>query len=427
MHITREQLSPTSIKLTVVADQAAIDKLKAEVLAQLSQNAKVPGFREGKAPANLVEKNIDQTALQAEFLDQAVNRFYVHAIESEKLRPVTQPQISLTKFVPYSTMEFTAEVEVVGPIQLPDYKKIKLEQKTAAVTADDVNGVIENLRQRGAIKETVTRAAKLGDETNINFKGKDAKTGEPINGTDGADYPLLLGSNSFIPGFEDQLVGLKAGDEKTFTITFPKDYGAEELQSRDVSFEVKVNKVEELKLATLDDAFASTIGPFKTLAELKADIKKQLTAEKQQEAGRAYDNELLEKIAIKSTVDIPKSLVDEEIARMEEEEKRNLVYRGQTWQEHLDEEGIDAEAHFEKQRPQAELRVRGGLVLGEIASQEKITVSPDEVEMRIELLKGQYPDEAMQAELDKPENIHDIMSRMLTEKTLDKLRSYASK
>lgn len=426
MHITREQLSPTSIKLTVIADQEAIDKLKTEVLAQLSQSVKVPGFREGKAPANLVEKNIDQTALQSEFLDQAVNRFYVHAIESEKLRPVQQPKINLTKFVPYSTMEFTAEVEVVGSIQLPDYKKIKLEQKTSDVTADDVNDVIENLRQRGAVKEAVTRAAKLGDEANINFKGADAKTGEPINGTDGADYPLVLGSKSFIPGFEEEVVGLKAGEEKTFTVTFPKDYGAQELQSRDVTFAIKVNKVQELKLAKLDDAFASTIGPFKTLAELKADIKKQLTAEKQQEAGRAYDNELLEKIATKSTVDIPKSLVDEEIARMEEEEKRNLVYRGQTWQEHLDEEGIDAEAHFEKQRPQAELRVKGGLVLGEIAAQEQITVSPDELEMRIELLKGQYPDEAMQAELDKPENVHDIMSRMLTEKTLDKLRSYAT-
>jgi trigger factor len=427
MHITREQLSPTSIKLTVVADQAAIDKLKAEVLAQLSQNAKVPGFREGKAPANLVEKNIDQTALQSEFLDQAVNRFYVHAIESEKLRPVTQPQINLTKFVPYSTMEFTAEVEVVGAVKLPDYKNIKLAPKKTEVTADDVNGVIENLRQRGATKEIVTRAAKLGDEANIDFKGADAKTGEPIKGTDGDNYALLLGSNSFIPGFEDEVVGVKAGDEKTFTVTFPSDYGAEELQSRDVSFTIKVNSVQELKLAKLDDAFAASIGPFKALSELKADIKKQLTAEKKQEADRAYDNELLEKIATKSTVDIPKSLVDEEIARMEEEEKRNIVYRGQTWQEHLDEEGIDAEAHFEKQRPQAELRVKGGLVLGEISSQEKITVSPDELEIRLELLKGQYPDAAMQAELDKPENIHDIMSRMLTEKTLDKLRSYASK
>ncbi len=427
MQITREQLSPTSIKLTVVADQAAMDVLKQEVLSHLSQNVKVAGFRPGKAPANLIEKNIDQAALQSEFLDQAVNRFYVHAVESEKLRPVAQPNINLTKFVPFSTMEFTAEVEIVGTVQLPDYKKIKLELPKVSATADDVNGVVDNLRSRGATKSEVDRAAKLGDEATIDFKGTDDKTKEPISGADGKDYPLVLGSKSFIPGFEDELVGLKAGDDKTFSITFPKDYGSTELQNRKVNFEVKVSKVQELKLAKLDDAFAATIGPFKTLAELKSDIKKQLTAEKQQQAQSTYDNELLEKIAAKSSVDIPKVLVDEEIDRMEEEERRNIIYRGQTWQEHLDEEGIDADAHREKQRPNAELRVKAGLVLGEISSHEKVTVTPQELELRIQLLRGQYADPAMQAELDKPENHRDIMSRMLTEKTLDKLRGYASK
>ncbi len=427
MHITRQQLSPTSIKLTVVADQAAIDTLKQEVLASLSQNVKVAGFRQGKAPANIVEKNIDPTALQTEFLDQAVNRFYVHAVESEKLRPVSQPNINLTKFVPFSTMEFTAEVEVVGDVILPDYKKIKLAPTKPVVTADDVNGVLDNLRQRGAVKEEVSRVAKLGDEVTIDFKGTDAKTKEPIAGADGNDYPLLLGSKSFIPGFEDELVGIKAGGDKTFVITFPKDYGSEELQNRKVTFEVKASKVQEMKLAKLDDAFAASIGPFKTLAELKSDIKKQLTAEKKQQTDRAYDNDLLEKIAAKSTVEIPKSLVDEEIDRMEEEEKRNIVYRGQTWQEHLDEEGLDADAHREKQRQGASLRVKAGLVLGEISAAEKITVTPEELEIRIQLLKGQYSDDAMQAELNKPENQRDIMSRMLTEKTFDKLRGYASK
>ncbi|MEK7594682.1 MAG: trigger factor [Patescibacteria group bacterium] len=427
MHITREQLSPTSIKITVVADQAAIDKVKQEAISHLSKNVKVAGFREGKAPANLVEKNIDQTSLQSEFLDHAVNDFYVHAVESEKLRPVSQPNINLTKFVPYSTMEFTAEIEVVGDVTLADYKKIKVAPQKTTVTADDVNKVLDDLRQRGAVKDTVTRAAKLGDEATIDFKGTDAKTKEPIAGADGEGYPLVLGSKSFIPGFEEELIGLKATDEKTFDVTFPSDYGSEELQNRKVTFAVKVTEVKEPKLAKLDDTFASSIGPFKTLAELKSDIKKQLTVEKKQQADRAYDNELLDKIAAKSTVDIPKVLVDEEIDRIEEEEKRNIVYRGQTWQEHLDEEGIDAEAHHEKQRPQAELRVKAGLILGEISAAEKITITPEELEMRIQLLKGQYSDDAMQAELDKPENRRDIMSRMLTEKTLDKLRSYASK
>lgn len=427
MKITRAQISPTRIKLTIIADQKAIDANKQAVIAELGQNVKVPGFRPGKAPANLIEKQIDQAAFQSEFLDRIVNQLFVAAVDNQKLRPVASPKIDLTKFVPYSTLEFTAELDVVGEVTLADYKKIKLAPKKVEVTALDVNDVISNLRKRGASKEEVKRAAKLDDEVIIDFKGDDAKTGEPIDGADGKEYPLVLGSKSFIPGFEEEVVGLKAGDVKSFEITFPKDYSATVLQNKKVKFEVTVHMVQELKEAKLDDEFASSIGPFKNVAELKADIKKQIQAEKQVEANRAYDNELLDKIASKSAVAIPLALVDEEIDRMEEEEKRNIVYRGQTWQEHLDEEGINAEEHREKQREGATIRVKAGLILGEISEQEKITVTPEELELRIQLLKGQYSDPATHAELDKPDNRRDIMSRLLTEKTLDKLRAIASK
>jgi len=423
MQIKREQLSPTTIKLSIVADKAFLEAAKQAVLSKFAGNAKVPGFRPGKAPANLVEKQLDQTALQSEFIDQAINQLYVAAVGQEKLRPVAPPQITLSKFVPYTTLEFTAEAEVIGNIKLADYTKLKFAPKKVEVTAKDVTGVLDSLRQRAASKEEVTRVAKLGDEVTIDFTGTDSKTSEPIEGADGLDFPLLLGSNSFIPGFEDELVGLKPAGEKTFTLTFPADYGTTALQNRKVKFAVKVSKIQQLTEPKLDDAFASSIGPFKTVAELKTDIKKQLKAERQQEANRAFENELLLKIAAKTTVALPKTLIDEEIDRSEEEEKRNLVYRGQTWQEHLDAEGLDAEGHREKQREGAELRVKAGLILGEIAEKEKITVAPEELELRIQLLKGQYTDPAMLAELDKPENHPDIRNRILVEKTLDKLRT----
>lgn len=412
--------------MTITADGPELDKVKRHVLDHLSKNVKVPGFREGKAPANLVEKQLDPAVFQSEFLDHGVNDLYVDAVQREALRVVAQPEISVTKFVPFTTLEFTADVEVVGEIKLADYKKIKLAPKPVEVKAEEVTTVINNLRQRGAAKSDVKRAAKDGDEVTIDFKGVDAKTKAPIEGADGAEYPLVLGSKSFIPGFEDEVIGLNVGDEKTFDITFPKDYGAKDLQSRKVSFTVNVHKIQELKEAKIDDAFAASVGPFKTVAELKADIKKQLKAEKQQEADREFDNDLLQQIAAKSDVAIPEALVNEEIDRIEEEEKRNTVYRGQTWQEHLDAEGVDAEGHREKNRPGAELRVKAGLVLGEISQKEKVTVTPEELELRLQLLKGQYTDPAMQAELEKPENIRDINSRMLTEKALDILREYAA-
>jgi trigger factor len=427
MQVTRTNSEPSTVKLSIKADKAELDTVKQHVLRELSAEIKVPGFRPGKAPAAMVEKHIDQNTFQAEFMNHAINDLYVAAIDQEKVRPVAQPKVEVSKFVPFTTLEFTAEVEAVGDIKLPNYKTIKLAPKPVSVTAKDVNEVLDNLRQRGAAKNDVTRAAKTGDEVVIDFKGSDAETKEPIDGTDGQDYPLVLGSKSFIPGFEEELVGLKAGGQKTFTVTFPKDYGAKSLQNRKVAFAVTVKQVREVKPAALDDAFAASIGPFKTLAELKADVKKQLKAEKQQEADRAYDGELIEKIAAKTTVSIPKQLVEDEIDRMEEEEKRNLVYRGQTWQEHLDEEGVTAEAHRERQREGAEMRIKAGLVLGAISDKENITVTPEELEIRIQLLKGQYPDATMQAELDKPENRRDIHSRLMTEKTLDKLRNYASK
>lgn len=427
MQINREQINPTTTKLTIVAEPAELETIKQHVLKSLTKNVKVPGFRAGKAPANLIEKQVDPTVLQSEFVDHAVNDLYIDAVEQTGVRPAAQPQVTITKFVPFESLEFTAEVEAVGDIKLPDYTAIKLARKPVEVTADEVKTVVQNLQQRAATKQPVDRAAKLGDEVTIDFAGTDAATKEPIAGADGTDYPLVLGSKRFIPGFEEELVGLKKDASKTFVITFPEDYGSKELQKRKVSFAVTVKQVQELSEPKADDAFAATVGPFKTLAELKADIKKQIQAEKQQEADRSYDNELLEKIAAKSEVAVPTILVEEEINRIEEEEKRNTMYKGQTWQEHLDAEGLTAEEHREKQRAGAEMRVKAGLILGEIAQAEGITVTPEELQMRIELLRGQYPDAAMQAELDKADNQRDIRSRMMTEKTIDKLRSYATK
>jgi trigger factor len=270
-----------------------------------------------------------------------------------------------------------------------------------------------------------SRAAKNGDEAVIDFAGRDEKD-KPVNGAEGKDYPLILGSNTFIPGFEEHLIGMKASDDKEFSITFPNDYGVAALQNKKVTFKVNLKKVQELKEPKLDDEFAKKAGPFKTLVDLKADVKKQLTAEREREAQTLRENEIIQKLVEKSSVEIPKILIDEQTERLEEEEKRNLVYRGQTWQEHLSEEGVTEEEHRARHKPDAELRVKAGLVLSEVAEREQITVQPEELEIRLQMLKGQYTDPAMQSELNKPENQREIASQLLTEKTIAKLLDYAS-
>lgn len=426
MQITLKNIAPTKVELTVTADQAFLDTVKDRVLTSLAKDVNLAGFRKGHAPKALLEKSVDQATLQSRFLDDAINDMYVQALVQEKIRPVAQPQVNVTKFVPFTTLEFTAGVEVVGKITLPDYKKIKVTKKVETTTDKDVTAVLDNLRSRDSEKVDVDRAAKDGDEVVIDFSGVDAKTKKAIEGATANDYPLIIGSGTFIPGFEPELVGLKAGDEKTFDITFPADYGSVDLQNKKVTFTVKVKTVREVKLPKLTDEFAAKVGPFKTVAELKADIKKQLQAEKENQAQRTFENELLASIAEKAKADIPKALVDEEIDRMELEEKRNLIYRGQTWQEHLAGEGKTEEQHREGLREQAEARVKTGLVLGEVAEAEKLTVTDAELDAYIGRLKKQYTDKQMQAELSKPENRRELGARLLTEKTIAKLTDYAS-
>jgi trigger factor len=426
MQVTTKNVSPTKIELSVTADQALLDATKAHVLKDLAKDVNMAGFRKGHAPANLIEKNVDPAVFQSRFLDHAVNDLYVQAVSEQKLRPVAQPEVNVTKFVPFTTLEFTAEVEVVGKITLPDYKKIKMTKTVEKTTDKEVTAVLDDLRRRDATKKEVKRAAKDGDEVTIDFKGVDAKTKDAIDGATGSDYPLVIGSNTFIPGFEPELVGLKAGEEKTFDVTFPENYGSTELQNKKVTFTVTAKKVQEFELAELDDKFASTVGPFKTVAELKSDVKKQLEAEQETQAQRKLENDLLAEIAEKAKADIPTALIDEEIDRMELEEKRNLMYRGQTWSEHLQAEGKTDEQHREGLRESATARVKTGLVLSEVAEAEKLNVTDAELDARIADLKKQYTDRAMQAELDKRENRRELMSRLLTEKTINKLVGYAT-
>ncbi len=426
MQVQSSTISDTSVKLTMVADQLLLEEVRTQVLRRLARSVKIQGFRSGKAPLQLVEKHLDSQAYQSEFLDTALNRMYGEALVSEGLRPVSQPKVELKKFVPFTTLEFEAEVDVVGKVNLPDYKKIKLPKKPIKVGGKEVEAVLSNLQLRMAEKKDVDRAAQDGDEVWIDFEGRDAKTNEPIKGGDGQNYPLALGSNTFIPGFEDNLVGLKAGEEKEFTVPFPKDYGVKALQGKKVTFKTKLNQVKEVVKPKVDDEFAAKVGPFKTADELKKNIEEQVKAEQQQQADREYESELLTHITDKADVAVPAALVDEELNRLEQEERQNVLYKGQTWQEHLEAEGVTEEEHRSNNRPGAEMRVKAGLVLAEIAEQEKVQVSPEEISMRLQILKGQYSDPAMQAELDKPENRREVASRILSEKTIERLVGYAS-
>ncbi len=428
MQVKKHSESPTKLTITITAEEKDLTPIKTHVLTHFQGQVKVPGFRAGKVPAAMLEKNIEPSRLQTEFLEEAVEQLYVAGAQQLQIRPVDQPKVSIKKFVPYTTLEFEATVEVLGEIKLPDYTKIRKAKPAAKVTEADVKEILESLRKRMAEKKDVSRAAKADDEIWIDFKGVDAKTKEPIKGADGDNYPLVIGSKTFIPGFEEELVGQKAGDEKTFTLTFPKDYGMKALANKKVTFTVTITKVTELELPKIDDDYAAKVGPFKSLADLKADIRTQMQAEKQTKADRDYESELLQEIAAKSTVDVPEVLVEDQTDRLLQELRQNLTYRGQTIAEFLEGEGkTEEEYRNEVLKPQAAERVKASLVLAEVSDREKLEVTADELDTRMAELKAQYSDDQMQAELAKPETRRDIAARMLTEKSINTLVAHATK
>jgi trigger factor len=422
MQITKNQSSDTKLTLTIKAEPSEILAAKSRALAKLGPKVKLSGFRAGKVPIELVEKNLDQNYLQTEVIDEALNELYINAVNQENIRPVAQPKVDLVKFVPYEELEFKAEVEVIGEVRIPDYKKLGVKREAVKVTKDDIDEVLERLRTQLAEHKEVAREAVLEDRAWIDFEGHDAK-GQEVKGASGKEYPLLLGSKTFIPGFEDQVVGMKVGAEKEFTIPFPKDYGVKALQGKKVTFKVKLTKLEEVTKPKLDDALASKAGPFKTMSELKEDIKKQLTLEKENQAQKAYEDALVKELAAKTKVALPTALVEEQINSVDQEFRQNLLYRSETFQEYLENSGQTEEEYRTKElRPVAEERLRAGLALSEVADAENITVTPEELEIRMQVLKGQYAsDQKMQAELDKPAARKDVASRLLTEKTIAKL------
>lgn len=426
MQVTRKDLSETKVKLTVSLTAAELADVKKATVQKLGKNVKSAGFRPGKAPLSVVEQQLGENYVQAETMQAALNKFYPIAATQEKLRTLNSPEADVTKFVAYSQMEFTAEVEIMPKIKLGDYKKIKKTLSKPTVTDKEVTEVIDNLRNRAAKKEESKATAKNNDEVIVDFIGKDSND-KAVAGASGTDYALSLGSKTFIPGFEEGLVGSKAGEKKTLNLSFPKDYHAKNLAGTKISFDVTVKKVNAVVPPKADDAFAATVGPFKTLAELKKDIKSQLSDQKQAEAENKLKDEIVEELVKKSKLVLPDILVNDQIAMLEQDFRQNLTYRGITMQEYLKQEGFKDEADWKAKqlKAQAERRVSVGMVLAEVAEQEDVQVTPEEVASRITLHKQQYQQSANQ--FDTPEMQREVASRLLTEKTVDLLYTLAIK
>ncbi|PID32769.1 trigger factor [Candidatus Saccharibacteria bacterium] len=423
MKIKRQQLSSTKVKLTIELDKAWLDDAEKVALTKLKKDLKAPGFRKGKVPVAVAKKQLDPNLLAQETAENAISKAVAKAFTDENIQALERPQVEMVSFVPGQELKFTAEALMIPEIKLGDYKKLKPAKRPAIkVEQKEVDEIIERILQQMAEKKPVKRAAKDGDEVTIDFVGK--KDGKAFDGGTAKDYQLVLGSKSFIPGFEEAVVGHKVGDKFDAKLTFPKDYHAKNLAGAKVVFEVKLNKIQEVVTPKLTDEIAAKAGDYTSADELTSDIKSEIKRRKQAEQQDGLKDELIKKLIEKSQVDAPEILVEDQIRSIEQDLTQNLMYRGISFEDYLKQRDLkDRDAWVKAEARQlAEDRVKSGLIIGELTKAEKITATNQELEAQIAEFKKQYASQPEMAKrFDEPEVQREIANRLLSEKTIDRL------
>lgn len=422
MKISNQTINQTSASFNLILDEEDLRDFKLRALNKLKNSVKIPGFRPNKAPIELIEKYLDQSTLQNEVINESFSYFYPKCVDNLNLRVVNDPKISITKFVPYTEVEFKIEVEIIGEIKLKDYKSIKIDLKKEKVSDKELNDAIKEILKRATKFEPVDRAAKLNDQLTIDFKGIDPESKEVIKEATSDNFNLVLGSKTFIPGFEEKLIGAKKGQIKKFEITFPKNYHVEDFKSKKVNFEVNVKEVQGPIEAKLDLEFVKSYGPFKTIKEFKDELKKQLQIEKDNLFNRQFEEQLLNKLSNKIEVKLPEILVQNEFNIMKGEDRQKVISRGQTWQEYLKSINDTEESYDAKLKDFAVLRIKSGLAIGEIAKKENIEVSEMEVDSYLEDLKKYYHDPKTIEEINDPKNRNSFKAQLLSSKTINKVK-----
>ena len=415
-----KKLSDSRVELTVTLDAKDLKEAAKKAVEKLAKEIRVEGFRKGKVPTEVAKKFIPENDLNAETADIAVRTTVIVAFSESQKSPLVMPNVNVTKYVPGEMMEYTATADIIPDIKLCDYKKLGVKKEEVKVLAKDVQGVLDNIAKSFAEKKAVKRAAKLTDEVIIDFVGK--KDGVAFPGGSAKDFHLTLGSMSLIPGFEDGIVGHEPGDKFELKLVFPKDYGMADLAGAKTVFEVLLKQVNEVKTPAIDDEMAKKVGPFKDLAALKDDIKKNLSLQTEQREVEKYKDALIKALVKKSKIPAPEILISDNLRMIRSDVERNAASQGMSFEDYIKRANETPETGEKKAREIAEERVKASLALQTIAVEQKIAVSDDLVAAKIAELRDVYrkSPEALKS-LKDPNVKMDIKNRMIVEKTVDYL------
>lgn len=383
MKVNLEQLENSRVKVTVEVDGAKLEEGLDHAYRHVAKRVQIPGFRKGKAPRKIIERYYGIEIFYEDALDYLVPRLYEAAVEETQINPVDQPSFDINKIEPGEGLSITFEVDVYPEVQLGQYIGLPVEKKIRTVTDADIDAELEQLRLQHSELVTVENRDQIqeGDFVNLDFKGY--LEGKPFPGGASAGYTLRIGSGQFIPGFEEQLIGLKVGEEKEIQVTFPEDYHAQHLAGKEVTFAVKINSIKERVLPELNDDFAKDL-EYVSLAELREDIRKRLEEAITHGTKHEMENRLIEQITDSSTIVLPKSMISQQVDYMLNQFQTTLLYSGMTLERYLEQaKKTEAELRSEME-PEAVKQLKRSLILEAVAEKEGISVSDEEIDRKID-------------------------------------------
>ena len=389
MSLQVEKLENNMAKLTIEVEATELEKAIQAAYQKNKGKISVPGFRKGKVPRQLIEKMYGKEVFYEDAANALIPDAYEKALEDCEETIVSTPKIEVTQIEAGKPFIFTAEVALKPEVKLGKYKGVKVEKADIDVTDDEINEQIEKERENNArMIEVEGRAIENGDVATIDFEG--FVDGVAFEGGKGENYPLTIGSGSFIPGFEDQLIGKNKDEEVEVKVTFPEDYHAEDLKGKEALFKVSVKEVKVKELPALDDEFASEVSEFDTLAEYKEDVKKKLAEKKEKEARNAKEEAVLDAIIADAAMDIPDAMLETQQRQIVDEFAQRLQMQGLSLEQYFQFTGLNAEKLLEQVKPQADRRIKSRLVLEAIVAAENIAASEEEYEKELARMAEVY-------------------------------------
>lgn len=395
MKVTKKDLPKSQVELNIQVEQSEMVKYIDKTTSRLAKQITIPGFRKGEAPKELILKQINPNDLLNDTFEYAINESYKQAIQQENLSPLSHPEIKLSDTASKDSLEYTAIISIMPEIELPDYKKLvsKITKETEDITDKDVEEAKKYLQKSRGTQNIVERAAKSGDIVTLDY----VLTLDKKEFDKSENMPVEIGAGKFIPGFEDEVIGLKAGDTKEFDIKFPDEYHNKDIASKTGHFAITIKDIQEINLPAWDEEFAKSLSKGeKTIADLEASLREGLIAERKQEIKTNYTQAIVDAILVKIKVELPEVLVISERDKIIQEMEQKALYAGHTLDDALAQAGKTREQLLEEATPQAESRVKLMLLLKAITVEQDFKADNQEVQHRIHHILERYSDKDKQ-------------------------------